>query len=662
MAHIISLVRRAIRFRALPLVGLACGLVACDSADQLTSTSESPTTEGSAEPVFSSSFRGGIPFGTWALPTTLFGDVYNGAMRNLSPEHLLKELAAIQARGGKVILSLAGKETHYRDDDGHFSLSRWKARIDRYRGVNFSSYIDDGTVIGHYIIDEPNDPANWNGQPVTPPTIEEMAAYSKQLWPGMPAIVRADPGYMAKWSGTYRSLDAAWAQYVVRKGEVGAYITRRVADAKSKGLALVVGLNIRKGGMDREEMTASQIESWGSRLLDESYPCAFISWEYDEFLLREPGVTNAMRTLSEKASEHASKSCHGEGRGSPPPPQNDPPTAAFDAPSCTAGVPCQFNDRSTDSDGTIATRSWSFGAGATSSETNPSNTFATAGTHSVTLAVTDDDGVSRSVSHDVTVRARNSQPTAAFTSPRCTVGVPCQFSDESSDSDGSIASRSWSFGGGATSTQANPSNTYAAAGQYSVTLTVTDDQGATSSITQVVRVELLNRVPAAAFAAPRCTAGNPCQFSDGSTDSDGTIATRSWAFGNGTSSTEANPSTIYAAAGPYRVTLTVTDDGGATSSVTRSITVGPGALPGSTPIVLGVSTFVRDDRQFVWLSWSRANGATVDVYRNGVLRENTKNDRKYIRGHSFRGTRTYSYRVCEAGTSRCSNTVRATLN
>ncbi|WP_447737313.1 pre-peptidase C-terminal domain-containing protein [Rhodanobacter soli] len=67
-------------------------------------------------------------------------------------------------------------------------------------------------------------------------------------------------------------------------------------------------------------------------------------------------------------------------------------------------------------------------------------------------------------------------------------GLSVNFTDSSSDSDGTIASRSWNFGDGSTSTATNPSHTYAAAGTYSVSLTVTDNSGATNTKTQSVAV------------------------------------------------------------------------------------------------------------------------------------------------------------------------------
>jgi xanthomonalisin len=67
-------------------------------------------------------------------------------------------------------------------------------------------------------------------------------------------------------------------------------------------------------------------------------------------------------------------------------------------------------------------------------------------------------------------------------------GLTVNFTDSSTDSDGSIASRSWNFGDGSTSTATSPSHTYAAAGTYSVSLTVTDNGGATNTKTQSVTV------------------------------------------------------------------------------------------------------------------------------------------------------------------------------
>src|SRR6185436_622618 len=129
---------------------------------------------------------------------------------------------------------------------------------------------------------------------------------------------------------------------------------------------------------------------------------------------------------------------------------NQPPVAAFTN-SCT-DLACSFSDGSTDPDGTIASRSWMFGDGGTSSATNPTHTYAAAGTYTVALTVTDNGGLTNSTSRSVTVTVPpppNQAPTEAFTNS-CT-DLACSFTDGSTDPDGTIASRSWTFGDGGTS-------------------------------------------------------------------------------------------------------------------------------------------------------------------------------------------------------------------
>ncbi|MFI6446655.1 collagenase [Kitasatospora sp. NPDC050543] len=86
-----------------------------------------------------------------------------------------------------------------------------------------------------------------------------------------------------------------------------------------------------------------------------------------------------------------------------------------------------------------------------------------------------------------------------------------------------------------------------------------------------------NQPPSAGFTA--LATGLSVAFTDNSTDADGTIAARAWNFGDGSTSTAANPTKAYAAAGTYTVTLTVTDDRGATATATRSITVAATGVP-----------------------------------------------------------------------------------
>src|SRR6185503_17851476 len=135
-------------------------------------------------------------------------------------------------------------------------------------------------------------------------------------------------------------------------------------------------------------------------------------------------------------------------------------TAAFTA-SCT-DLSCAFNDTSTDSDGIITSASWDYGDGSTGSAA--AHTYTTGGTFLVSFTVTDDDGASGTTSRNVTVSPANSSPTASFTWS-CT-SLTCTFVDGSRDSDGIIASRSWTFGDGTGSSAVSPAKTYSAAGTY----------------------------------------------------------------------------------------------------------------------------------------------------------------------------------------------------
>lgn len=252
--------------------------------------------------------RRGIPIGHFAQPVSTFGRTFNGGHQNFSPRRIVQELSAIRSRGGRVVIAFSGSPKYYLQN-GYFSFEKWKARVNRFKGINLSRFITDGTIIGHYMIDEPNDPKNWRGRPVPPAMLEKMARYSKQLWPKMPTIVRVEPGYLAR---NHRYLDAAWAQYLHRKGPVESFLKRNVSAAQQRRVGLVVGLNVLKGGIPNgTKMTAREVKTWGSALLRSSYPCAFISWTYNRTYLSSGGVTTAMRDLRRKAENRSSRSCRG---------------------------------------------------------------------------------------------------------------------------------------------------------------------------------------------------------------------------------------------------------------------------------------------------------------------------------------------------------------
>ncbi|MFC4111825.1 S8 family serine peptidase [Nonomuraea zeae] len=170
----------------------------------------------------------------------------------------------------------------------------------------------------------------------------------------------------------------------------------------------------------------------------------------------------------------------------------------------------------------------------------------------------------------------NQPPVASYTSS-CAV-LACSFNGSAStDPDGTIASYAWNFGDGQTGTGATNAHTYAAAGTYTVTLTVTDNQGATGSVAkQVTAGTSANQPPVASFTQT-CTLlliWRYCDFNgSASADPDGTIATYAWTFGDGATGSGATIRHFYTTGGAKTVTLTVTDNQGATNAVTKSVTV-----------------------------------------------------------------------------------------
>ncbi len=147
-----------------------------------------------------------------------------------------------------------------------------------------------------------------------------------------------------------------------------------------------------------------------------------------------------------------------------------------------------------------------------------------------------------------------------------------------------------------------------------------------------------------------CT-GLSCNLTDQSTDSDGAIVAWNWSFDDGGTSTEQNPSYTFAAPGTYTVSLTVTDDNGATGISSQNVTVSD-ALPNITLVARGYKV---KGAQRVDLTWSGAPGESVDVWRNGTRITATANDGFHTDNLNSRGSGTYKYKVCQAGTTTCSN-------
>ncbi|WP_347756893.1 PKD domain-containing protein [Agrococcus sp. ProA11] len=164
-------------------------------------------------------------------------------------------------------------------------------------------------------------------------------------------------------------------------------------------------------------------------------------------------------------------------------------------------------------------------------------------------------------------------PTAAFISSTDDLTATFDGTASTADTGATIASYSWNYGDGTpTGSGAAPTHTYATAGTYAVTLTVTDSRGVSGAVTHDVTVLAANQSPTASFttsADGMAVAVNGV----GSSDPDGSIASYSWNWGDGTADgSGTTASHAYATPGERTITLTVTDNRGATGTTTRQVT------------------------------------------------------------------------------------------
>ena len=265
----------------------------------------------------------------------------------------------------------------------------------------------------------------------------------------------------------------------------------------------------------------------------------------------------------------------------PPSASNQPPVANAGGPySAAVGAPVTLNgSASRDPDGSIASYAWTFGNGTSGSGVTPSATYATAGTFTVTLTVTDNGGATNRASTTVTVTPNTQPPVANAGGPYSgTVNVAISFSGAASrDPDGSVVSYLWNFGDGATASGVTSMHAYTAAGSYTVRLTVTDNDGLTNSASTTAQVSDGTGLqpPVAKAGGPyNGTIASPVAF-DGSasSDPDGTIVSYDWTFGDGGTASGAKPTHAYSAAGTYTVTLSVTDDTGLKATATASASI-----------------------------------------------------------------------------------------
>lgn len=194
-----------------------------------------------------------------------------------------------------------------------------------------------------------------------------------------------------------------------------------------------------------------------------------------------------------------------------------PPTAALEAPPIVdEDTKVNLSASNATDNHQVVSVSWSFGDGTTATGINVTHTWTNPGTYTVEVTVADADGNNDTVTHEITVR--DTTPPEVETGGARTVhaGTSLAFDASETDENGEIATVEWNFGDGSPVTGTEVYHTYAAAGTYTVQVTVTDAAG--NSASETFEVEVLPSEATFEFAnltlgQDRVAAGHPFTLS-----------------------------------------------------------------------------------------------------------------------------------------------------
>ncbi len=235
-----------------------------------------------------------------------------------------------------------------------------------------------------------------------------------------------------------------------------------------------------------------------------------------------------------------------------------------------------FSDQST---GTPTQWKWDLGNGTISYLQNPSVTYFNPGQYNIKLVVYNAAGDSAVLvkTQYITVYAA---PVAAFTGSPLSgcYPLPVQFTDQSTAGSGTITQWQWDMGDGAFETVQHPVHTYTAAGNYNITLRVTNNFGCSKVISKSQYVKISSGVHAdfSSSQPAGCTLPTTIHFSNTSAGTG--ILNYQWSFGDGGVSTAANPSHTYTVPGVYTVRLITTNSSGCSDTLVKNNLINIGTI------------------------------------------------------------------------------------
>ena len=289
------------------------------------------------------------------------------------------------------------------------------------------------------------------------------------------------------------------------------------------------------------------------------------------------------------------------------------PIAAFVSPITTGCVnsPIHFIDSSlTDGLHPIQSWMWNFGDSVIQTVSSPpfQHPYSNPGTYTVSLKITDNNGCTDSVTRLNYILI--SKPIANFTSDTlsCTSGI-INFTNLST---GPNLTYNWAFGDGSNSNLVNPIHQYLSQGVYSVSLAVIDQNGCTSNLVKPNYIQIAD-AHADFTLSDSLTTCPPLIINFVNTSTN--YISKSWDFGDGTTSSLDNPTHFYTISGSFNVVLSIIGPGGCTDTKSRIIVVrGPEGsfsytnIIGCKPLT---TNFVATSRDHISFIWDYNDGVTV---------------------------------------------------
>lgn len=267
---------------------------------------------------------------------------------------------------------------------------------------------------------------------------------------------------------------------------------------------------------------------------------------------------------------------------------NAKPTVAitYEPINPNTGQQVTFEADASDPDGTIESYEWRVDGKLVSTSRTVNHSFASAGSHDVSLEVTDNNGATDVANVTVNVTKGNLPPvvTVESTPEVPTTGARVRFATEASDPDGSVSSFEWTVDGASAGSGPNLTHTFDSPGRHEVTVTVTDDGGASTSTSVTV---LVNARPEASieYSPDRPVVGQEIEFVASASDPDGNVTGYEWRIDGERAGSGPDTRYTFESTGSHEVTLTVSDDSGASIAVSITISVQSPTTPTPSPTV-----------------------------------------------------------------------------